>query len=204
MKTRLIWIIMAIMISAMTASAQKTDISNRDNVSYGENATATPGEQIILSVQMNNTLAVRGFQFDLLLPDGITVATDEDDFLMVELSTARTTEKKMNYFDTETLEDGSLRVLCNSSKAYTFDGNSGEVCTITVNVASGLGGDFDINLNNVVLTDPDAERYPIDGSQSVISVKEKDCDCGILGDLNKDGKISVADVMLLVKMVLAN
>lgn len=204
MKRRNIWIIIAVMAFSMTASAQTTDISNRDNVIYIENVNANPGDQLTLSVKMNNTLGVRGFQFDLVLPDGITVAEDEDGILMVELSTERTTAKKMNYFDSALQSDGSLRVLCNSTNGYTFDGNSGEVCTIIINVASGLGGDFDLTIRDVILTDPDAVRYPIDGTQSVISVKEVGCDCGIPGDLNKDGKVTVTDVMVLVKMILGN
>ena len=193
---------MVVMVSAMTAMAQKTDISNRENVIYIQNASAKPGEQLTLSVMLNNTLAVRGLQFDLMLPDGISVALDEDGFPKVELSTARTTPKKMNYFDSAIQDDGALRVLCNSSAAYTFDGNSGEVCTITVDVASGLGGDFDLTLRNVILTDPEAVRYPIDGIQSVISIM--DCDCGIPGDMNGDKSVDISDVMIIIRKIVGN
>lgn len=197
---RIIMVFVAVTALSMTAIAQKTDISDRDNVIYIENVSTKPGEQVTLSVKMNNTLPVRGFQFDLVLPEGINVAKDEDGFYKVELSTERTTSKKMNYFDSAIQDDGSLRVLCNSSNAYTFDGTTGEVCTIVVAVAEGLGGDFDITLKNVILTDPAASRYPIDGTTSVISVK--DCDCGIKGDVNGDGSVSLADIMDIITIIL--
>ncbi len=195
--------LMLLCASVFAAHAQSTDISQLPDVLFIENTSAQPGDQITLSVQVNNsTIAVRGFQFDLYLPDGVTVAEDEDGFLLVLLSTERTTTRKMNYFDHAVLPDGALRVLCNSSGAYTFDGISGEVCTITVDVASDATGDLPLQVKNVVFTDPDANRYAIPDVTSKISVSG--CDCGLFGDLNKDGEISVNDINVLVNLILGN
>lgn len=188
-------------VSSFATQAQDANVTQLADVLYIENTSAQPGDQITLSVKINNsTIAVRGFQFDLYLPNGVTVAEDEDGFLLVQLSTERTTTRKMNYFDYAVLPDGALRVLCNSSGAYTFDGTEGEVCTITVDVASNALGDLSLQVKNVVFTDPDAHRYAIPDVTSKITVSG--CDCGLFGDLNKDGEISVNDVIVLVNLIL--
>ena len=73
-----------------------TDLAAYDNVIYVDEATVKNGAEATLSVKMNNTLGVRGFQFDIVLPEGVTAVTDEDGLPLVSLSTERTTAKKMS------------------------------------------------------------------------------------------------------------
>lgn len=174
-----------------------TDISEYDNIIYVEDAETTNHSRQTLSVKMNNTFGVRGFQFDIILPSGVTIA-EEDGFYLVNLSTERTTTKKMNYFDCAPQPDGSLRVLCNSSGAYTFDGTEGEVCTITVDVDELESGDYPIILKNIVLTDANAQRYAIEESiVTRLTVSEF-----TLGDVNADGFVDVADLALVANHIL--
>lgn len=176
-----------------------TDLSKYDNVIYVEEQTlATDVQTTTLSVKMNNEMGVRGFQFDLILPEGMTVAQDEDGFYMAELSTERTTTRKMNVFDTEMLEDGSLRVLCNSSGGYTFDGNEGEVCTITIHVGEQEGGEYPIIVKNIVFTDVSAIRHPLDDA---IITKLTISDF-TPGDVNNDTFVDVADLALVCNYIL--
>lgn len=74
-----------------------TDVTPYDNVLYAESVTGTEGSMVTLSLKLNNTEEVTGYQVDLVLPANVTVATDEDGFYLTELSTARTTSKKMDY-----------------------------------------------------------------------------------------------------------
>ena len=60
-----------------------TDISQLDNVAYIEKQERLVGKQLVLPVKMKNTMEVQGFQFDLVLPEGVTVAEDEDGFLQL-------------------------------------------------------------------------------------------------------------------------
>lgn len=176
-----------------------TDLSLYNDVIYIENATVRKGTQFCLSVKMNNVTPVRGFQFDLVLPDGVTIATDEDGELLVQLSTERTTKRKMNFFDSALQDDGSLRVLCNSTGGYTFDGNSGEVCTIIVDVAQGISsGDHALVLQNVIYTDVNAKKYEVgDDVVSKMTVTHVD-----VGDVNGDGEVDVADAAMIANIIL--
>ncbi len=176
-----------------------TDLAAYDNVIYIDEATVKNGAEATLSVMMNNTLGVRGFQFDIVLPEGVTAVTDEDGLPLVSLSTERTTAKKMNFFDSAVLSDGTIRVLCNSNGGYTFDGTSGEVCTIAVNVADGLAaGLYSTTVRGIVLTDVEAIRYPIDGDIVTRLNVEDFYD----GDANEDGTVDVADLAITANYIL--
>ncbi|MBR2234771.1 MAG: hypothetical protein IJ892_06920, partial [Prevotella sp.] len=66
-----------------------TDLSFYDNVIYVAPATINPavdGAEVTLSICMNNTAEIRGFQFDMYLPDGITAKTNNQGKIVALLS----------------------------------------------------------------------------------------------------------------------
>ena len=62
----------------MEMEAPVTDISQLDNAIYIEPVEARCGTQVTLSVKMKNSVAVQTIQFDLYLPDGISVIANDD------------------------------------------------------------------------------------------------------------------------------
>ncbi len=159
------------LLVSMVCNAQKTDISSINDVIYVDDVTAQAGSLITLSVKMkNNTIAVRGYQFDMYLPDGASFVM-EDDAYLAELSTKRTTSKKMNYFDCAKQEDGALRVLCASTKTYTLDGTSGEICTVVIKLDSKIAnGQKTIQIKNAIATDPEAKRFELPEATCILNV----------------------------------
>ena len=98
-----------------------------------------------------------GFQCDLYLPEGFSVATDEYGDYLIDL--ARTTTKRHS-LATRVMSDGALRIVLSSMTNATFSGNSGDVLNITVKVGNDIApGSYNVNLKNIVLTDPQAKRY---------------------------------------------
>ena len=57
-----------------TLNAANTDISVLNNIIYVEPFSAAPGTQMQMSIKMKNTVGIRGFQFDLYLPEGLSAA----------------------------------------------------------------------------------------------------------------------------------
>lgn len=170
-------------------AGEDTDVNMFENVVFFEKAEATTGQQIKLSLMMNNTIAPTGFQCDLYLPAGITVATDDDDFNMISLSTKRTTLQKTNYFDSAEQRDGSIRIMCSSTKNYTFTGNDGEVALVTLNISDDIDeGDYPVVLKNIVISDAAANSYEVDYVKSTLTISSY-----TLGDANNDSKINVSD-----------
>lgn len=142
-----------------------TDIDALDNAIYISPVTAQAGKQQVLSVCMKNTEKVAGYEFSLQLPEGITVATDEDGMVLAELSTERTTPQKTNSFGAKIQPDGTLKVLCGTYAAdeqgelYTFSGNDGEVALITIDIPEDYDlGEYAINILNGKLADEKANK----------------------------------------------
>ncbi|MBQ3627462.1 MAG: hypothetical protein II947_00345 [Bacteroidaceae bacterium] len=155
--------ILFLSMGIFTAHAQDTDISSMDNVIYIENVSAKIGSEVTLSVKMKNTASITGFQFDLYLPDGITIAKDEDGFERIELSTARTTARRTDTFSCAERSDGAMRVFCSSTNNYAFSGNDGEVATIVVNIDASLAaGNYMAQIKNIRLSDVNVQKYVVD------------------------------------------
>lgn len=177
-----------------------TDVTQYENVVFANNVEGAVGGQVNLSLEMNNTVEATGFQVDLYLPEGVTVHKDDDGEYDVKLSTARTTEKKMNIFSCAQQQDGALRILCSSTGSYTFSGNSGEVATITLNIDETVEeGELPIILKNIVISDKDSYTYEVDYVKSTLKVLAY-----TLGDVNNDKKVNVGDITGTANHILGN
>lgn len=155
-------------------TASITDISTMDNAIYIEPTSVCVGLEQKISVKMKNANPVAGFEFILQLPEGITVTG-------AHLSNERTTDEKTSMFNHAVMDDGSVKVLCGTmvqnpetGKLYTFDGNDGEVATITISVDQDLElGNYSAIITNAKLADADAEKTTISGDvESVITVSD--------------------------------
>lgn len=170
---------------------------------YADAMTANAGDEVTLSVKMKNDSQISGYQYDLVLPEGMSVVTDEDDFPMVFLSTARTTPAKMNFFDQSLISPSHLRVLCYSSKGYSFSGNDGEVTLITVKVDENMvSGTYDLRLEDIQLS-YSGNSYDTALKTVPITVIGKSPETSASRyDVNQDGKVTIADVNELINYLL--
>lgn len=147
-------IIMSLLASMVTKAQGVTSLDEFDDVVYVAPASIQAGGTTTLSIRMKNAIEATGFQCDIYLPDGLSFATDADDFLEAALSTERTTAAKTNYFDAALQPNGALRLLCNSTKGYAFTGNDGEVATVGITAASTIeNGEYTIIIRAGELSD---------------------------------------------------
>jgi hypothetical protein len=174
-----------------------TDISQLENTIYIGNVSAEKGKDMTLSVKMKNSVVAEGFQFDLELPEGVTVAKDADGFAEAYLSTERTTTRKTNTFDADFQDNGALRVMAGSTNGSTISGNDGEVAIIKLNVASDVKeGTYPIVLRNISISDSNAQSHDVDLVKSTLTVT------GVLGDVDGDGYVTKADVTALADYIM--
>jgi hypothetical protein len=126
---------------------------------------------------MKNANPVAGFEFSLQLPEGFTV----NSVGAASLSNERTTSEKTSSFSYAVLNDGTVKVLCGTmtqnpetGKLYTFDGNDGEVATITVSVDPSMAlGNYSAIVTNAKLADADAVKTTISSDvESIITVSD--------------------------------
>ena len=139
-----------------------TDLTAYSNIIYVAPATADPaeaGSQTTLSICMNNTAEIRGFQFDLYLPDGMTIVKTSKGKVAASLSAARLPEDDEHTLSVAEQGDGAVRFLCGSLYDETFTGTSGEIATLKVNIEGMAAGDYPVTLKAVKLSETDISKF---------------------------------------------
>lgn len=156
------------------------------------NFEVKPGETKTVSVVLNNASAVAGFQFDLVLPAGITLTN-------AELSNARTSY--VYNLNQKTRIDGSVRflVMPKDSDKAVFSGNTGEVMTLTLAVADNAEGKASIVLKNQYLTVINADSF--EDYSAVTTTEVTIASAYLAGDVNGDGEVGIGDVAELINFI---
>ena len=171
-----------------------------DNTLSIDDMEARSGEQTVLSVNLENVVDITNLQFDLVLPEGITIAQDEDGYELIDLSTERTSARK-HTIGNEAQADGSMRILCYSGSNAVFSGTEGEVLTVTLDIDGTVQeGDYTIRMKNLVLTeytDGNPIKHTVPSVEATISVNAY-----TPGDVNDDGAIDVTDISGVVNFIL--
>ena len=67
------------------------------------------------------------------------------------------------------MEDGGLRIICNSTKDVSFSGNSGEVLIVWIKFSLS-DGSYGAQLKNIILTNTDAARFTSNDVSCNISI----------------------------------
>lgn len=148
------------LMTASTAMAQATDIETSDNIIYVEPATVDAGTTATLSICMKNSAAIRGFQFDMYLPDGVTAKKNSKGRYICSFNSNRLEEGDEHTLTLGGQEDGSIRFLCGSQYEETFTGTEGEIATIQVDIAADLAsGSYPIQLKDMKLTETNISKY---------------------------------------------
>lgn len=175
-----------------------TDISQLDNVVYMDRTEAKVGTEQTLSVRMKNTDGIQTVQFDLYLPDGVEVVLDDDGYELIELSLERTTARKMNQFSVVRTSNGAYRVLINSTRGNTFDGNDGEIATVRVRLADDMAaGDYPLIFKDIVLVNTSSVGYRMEYVKCTLSVDDY-----IPGDVNNDKAVDAIDLNAITNYIL--
>lgn len=167
-----------------------TDVSALDNVIYLEKMEGNAGTTATMSFRMKNSAAIRGFQFDLYLPDGVTAVKNAKGRIQGALSSERLPEDDEHTLTIQEQPDGAIRFLCNSLYDETFTGTDGEIATLQVTIAENMeDGDYPIFIKNMKLTETNISNYyETDYLKSTLSITSY-----ILGDVNGDTKVDVSD-----------
>ena len=162
---------------------------------FASNITAYKGKQVEMPVSLTNEQTIAGFQFDLKLPTGISVAKSGNNYLASLTSRASGLDISVSK-----LESGDYRFVAFSNEANNISGNSGEVLTITLDIPqTATIGESTITIKNVVLTaivNEASQSVYADNATSTLSVQNF-----TLGDTNGDGFINVTDVAGIVTHV---
>lgn len=157
---RLISILMFCIGVANIVNAETTSIAGIDNVIYIKSLSSKAGEVKNLSICMKNTAGIRGFQFSLCLPEGVTIAQNAKGKQLISLSSGRRGEFDEHTLSVAKQEDGSYLFLCGSLSEDTFLGNEGELVNVTLIIPSDMSkGEYPVVIKNQKLTENDISKY---------------------------------------------
>lgn len=160
MKRFLFSILMICIGFANIMRAEDTDLSAIDNVIYVASQEAAPGNTLTMSICMKNAAPIRGFQFDLYLPDGVTAVKNNKGRYVSSLNSDRLEDDDEHTLTIVEQDDGCIRFLCGSQYDENFTGNEGEIVTLSVLISESIAdGKYPVILKNIKLTETDISKY---------------------------------------------
>lgn len=105
-----------------------------------------PGQRKQVPINLVNSQIVKGFQFDLILPDGISISN-----LSESVSKTERMDETFSIL-TNSTESGTLKLVCFSFQEHQISIGSGSIVKLVLDADSTFSGG-DVMLKNIVLID---------------------------------------------------
>ena len=154
------------------------------------------GKQATLSLNLTNEDELIAFEFDLQLPDGITIAKDEDNDPIAMLS-SRASKHSLAVSDQG---NGLYHFLCYSNTNKIISGSEGELLSIELLCDENTAvGTYQATVKNIIFSDVVKNKItPADVTFDLEVIEAEP------GDVNKDGEINVMDVVEMVAYIMGD
>ena len=181
-------------LSRMMSGEASDVVSGLTIADFGIN----PGEQQAVDIELSNADHPYSLlEFELTLPEGVSLAKGQDGKWAVAPNSSRITSA--HTITVEEIGQGQYKFLVYSTQNTAIEGSSGAIMTLTLTAdADAPVGLQQGSITGQVLAEADEDGYePADVSFSV--------KVGLLrGDANGDGRVSIADVVAVVDYVTTN
>ena len=112
------------------------------------------------------------FQFDLILPSGVTIAKDEKGLFVADLEDSRRVDHILNVGEVGT---STYRILSYSNTNTEFFGNDGAIMYIQLKADDSMEeGEYDATISNQKFTLADGTKHSFDNASFSITIKPRD------------------------------
>ena len=156
------------------------------------------GAQLALPITMNNEAAITGFQFDLTLPEGFTLATGSNG--RPQVTKTDRFEDDEQQLSIQNVEGNTWRFISFSMSNDTIIGTSGAILNAMMAVGDTIeSGTYEGEFSNVVFTRADRTQLKLASAKFNIVVNNM-----IMGDANGDGEVNVTDIVEMVNCIMNN
>ena len=163
---------------------------------YIENFNIDAGETLQVPVILLNDTAYTGLQTDIYLPAGLTLEMEDDEYI-IDLTSRKDNSHTVA---SRLMEDGAIRIYISSVSAKEFTGNSGAIMTLSITAADEFIGEATIQLKNSICAESIGTRHVLKDEICHVNPNEVP---GIVGDVNGDGEVNIADINAVIDMILS-
>ena len=152
--------------------------------------------KLTISLTNEGSEIYNGFQFDLYLPDGITLAKDNSNEFILQFSDRYNSSPMSSSL--RDLGKGWYRVICYSFGNVCITGNEGALMTFTLQAPEDLTeGKRNGVLSDVLLSRMDGKGIDCEESEfSINTARIK------RGDVNNDGEVNLTDALMIINYIL--
>ena len=161
--------------------------------------TQCSGGQGVMNVLLSDEETIMGFQFDLQLSTGISVAEDGDGKLLAALTGNAVNTHSIS---STKVSDGLYRFVVTPQGSRAISNDTGDGMTITIDVADDVAvGAYTMTIKDIEMTVKKTGNVYEDihpkNSTATLTVTE-----AVMGDVNGDGRVSVTDVISMNSYIL--
>ena len=173
-------------------------VTDKDKLEVG-NVTASKGNTTSIGINLiNESTDLTAYQFDLVLPTGITLATnDKGKYQVTKTSRYDDDSQTLNVSNVEG-SDNTYRIVCFSMSNDKITGTSGAILNAVLTIdANIVDGTYEGKITNIVFTKTDGAQEKLNDAKFNIVVSSV-----ILGDTNGDGEVNVSDIVEIVNYIM--
>lgn len=167
-----------------------------------------PGATATVPVLLyNETTGFTGFETKIFLPTGLTLVETYDDNEEANVAFYLNVDRKKSKHDIAygKQADGSYMVLAGGNGVQTYGGESGtELFHFSVKADANFAGTATIRIAETTFSDVNLKGYDFHDETCTVSVASEPEDDFSRFDVNRDGKVSIADVNALIDYLLTH
>lgn len=173
-----------------------------------KNFSIAPGATATVPVLLyNETTGFTGFETKIFLPTGLTLVETYDDNEEANVAFYLNVDRKKSKHDIAygKQADGSYKVLAGGNGVQTYGGESGtELFHFSVKADANFAGTATIRIAETTFSDVNLKGYDFPDETCSVSVASEPEDDFSRFDVNRDGKVSIADVNALIDYLLTH
>ena len=160
------------------------------NVIYIEPFSARIGDNTQMEICLKNAEAATAYVFDIVLPEGITVAKDTKGKYIDELSDRHDDHTRtFNYKGDNTYSLSTL-----SGNSEELSGNDGTIRLVTLYVDESVTeGVYPIQISKASYSRPDGSLVSLPNTRTSVTVEDY-----LIGDVNGNGGVDIGDAGSIV------
>lgn len=143
-------------------------VSKAKDAFYIQPFNIVPGDTKTISLNLDNENVYRGFQTDIVLPEGLSIVKNANNSLAISL----TNRASAFGLSSNEVGDRTLRLLGYSAQYETISGYNGALVNIQVKASSDFKGGY-VQLKNTIFSNENNLDVSMDDSQVLVQTKEQ-------------------------------